>query len=148
MKSRKVGSHRVLGWALVRVAGGCLVVVTFIPSVSPPTLIGAVQRSKQFQCATLVVSTGEILAGISADRNCLYEKGPGGVGQKNLVSFSRAGSLLRAFGGWRDPSLPGRDGAPEYGSPSRRVAEGLEPLRGSSTEFFLCPFTLRARERN
>ena len=73
---------------------------------------------------------------ISADRNCLYDKGPGGVGQKNLVSFSRAGSCSGHSVGGGIRSICGRNGARDVRIPiPAGCGGGLEPLWGSCTEF-------------
>ena len=139
--ARKHGSHVGLGVCSRRLSWAALLVVPFILSVLSPTLIGAVQRRKQFQCATLAVSTGEVPAGTSAHRNIRMLRA-GRCGSEDFSFFLPAPPR-----GWRARSLGIRSGTGfdilrvlrrARWNPSSVGLRSAEPRGGSSTEIF-CP---------
>ena len=124
-----------------RLSWAALLVVPFILSVLSPTLIGAVQRRKQFQCATLALSAGEVPAGTSAHgkTRMLWA---GRCGSKILVSFSPRRREAGGLALWASCSGTGFDiwrvlRRARWNTSSVGL-RSAEPRGGSITEIF-CP---------
>ena len=120
--ARQHGSHVGLGFRSRRLSWAALLVVPFILSVLSPTLIGAVQRRKQFQCATLALSTGEVPAGTSAHRKTSM-LGAGRCGSEDF-SFFLPTPAARLAG-----SLSGHSFGDGIRHPARSAARSMEYLR-------------------